>query len=178
MKDLLEKVELEEEEDRKMKLLILLGPPGSGKGTQTQLLEKDGWARISTGDLLRIIVTKDTEVSKKIKSILAKGKLVKDEIVFELVKDEINKQKNRNIVLDGFPRNKSQAKMIFDFAKNYDIIIVLLKVDEEEIIRRNVARRLCKNCQKIYNIYFHLKKRINVMNVVLNCIKGKMIKKK
>ena len=70
-----------------MRLLILLGPPGSGKGTQAHLLEKEGWARVSTGDLLRQIVDRKNELSRKIKMILAEGKLVKDDIVFELLQE-------------------------------------------------------------------------------------------
>lgn len=136
-----------------MRLLILLGPPGSGKGTQSHLLEEQGWARISTGDLLRQIINSENELSRKIKTTLAEGKLVKDEIVFELVKEELLKQKGKHIVLDGFPRNLSQAKMLMDFNKEYDIILILINLNEAEIIRRNTGRRMCKNCQKIYNIY-------------------------
>jgi len=149
-----------------MKMLVLLGPPGSGKGTQAHLLQQQGWLRISTGDLLRDIVNKDNELSKKIKTILAAGKLVKDEIVFDLIKEEILNNKDKDIVLDGFPRNAAQAKMLIKFALNYDIIIILMKLTDAEIIKRNTARRICKNCQRIYNINLLP---INQTNVCIEC---------
>lgn len=138
------------------KFLIFLGPPGCGKGTQAQLLENYNWLRISTGDLLRENVYNQTELGKKIQQIMEKGELVNDEIVFEIIKNKIISSASDKYILDGYPRNLNQAKLLSEFAKNIKakFFIFLIELNDSEVIKRNSGRRICKNCQKIYNIYF------------------------
>jgi len=168
MKDLLEKEELEVEEVNMKRFLILLGPPGCGKGSQAQLLENYNWVRISTGDLLRENVYKKTELGKKVQEIMERGELVSNEIVFEIIKNKINSSNSDKFILDGYPRNYNQAKLLSEFIKGIDAIlyIVLIELKDEDIIKRNSGRRICQNCQKIYNIYFSPPKEENVCD---NC---------
>ncbi|MDK2849577.1 MAG: adenylate kinase [Candidatus Woesearchaeota archaeon] len=128
--------------------IVLLGPPGSGKGTQAKILsEKLGLKHISTGDLLREETKKETPLSKKIKEILDEGKLISDEFVFEILKQNLPSD---NYILDGLPRTVSQAKMLDDMVK-IDFIF-LIDVEDEFIVERIVNRRMCPKCGRIYNL--------------------------
>ncbi|OGF61660.1 MAG: hypothetical protein A2Y62_03030 [Candidatus Fischerbacteria bacterium RBG_13_37_8] len=139
-----------------MKNLVLLGPPGSGKGTQAQLLEEKCWVRISTGDLLRENIKNETEIGKKVMQIMSTGKLVDNETVFELVKNKIENLQIEKAILDGFPRNLQQAMLLEEYSRKREdeFIIVLIELSDYEIARRNTGRRTCSNCEKIYNIHF------------------------
>ncbi len=125
--------------------IILLGPPGSGKGTYAQMLEPK-FKRISTGDLLRHI-NKNTKIGKEISDILSEGRLVPDDIVIKLIEKEINKE---NIVFDGFPRTLEQAKLL-DKITTIDKV-VLLKVSDDIIIKRLAGRMQCLKCGRVYHI--------------------------
>jgi len=134
-----------------MKLLIL-GKPGSGKGIQSdKICEKYKTTHISTGDIFREILKKQSPLSKKIKNIINSGKLVSDEITNEIVKNRLSQADCKNrFLLDGFPRNLFQAEFLSQIE---DInAVVYLKVNDKEIIKRISSRRVCPNCKAVYNI--------------------------
>lgn len=132
--------------------LIIIGAPGSGKGTQTSRLKsKFNIPMISTGDIFRKEIKDETELGKKIKKYLDAGKLVPDEVVIEVMKDRISKPDCANgFLLDGFPRTLEQAKALDKIVK-LDACINL-DVPKEIIVDRLSARRTCKNCGEIYNL--------------------------
>lgn len=136
--------------------IILFGPPGVGKGTQAKLLaEKYNLNHISTGDILRAEIQKNTELGNKIKSILEAGKLVSDDIMIDIIKQAIRSDKLKNgIILDGFPRTVAQAislKKLFEEINDKIDFVIYLDVDEKQIIERLENRFSCENCGKIVN---------------------------
>jgi len=130
--------------------IILLGPPGSGKGTQAEKLNDDlGLVRLSTGDMLREAVRNDTELGKMAKEYMDKGALVPDDVVIGLMKERIAALKE-GFVLDGFPRTVQQAEALAEFVEIDHVIN--LDVDDEELVDRLTKRRSCPDC----NVVFHL----------------------
>ncbi|MCM5558421.1 adenylate kinase [Pleomorphomonas sp. JP5] len=125
--------------------LILLGPPGAGKGTQAQkLVDRYGIVQLSTGDMLRAAVAAGTEIGKKAKAVMDAGQLVSDEIVIGIVSDRIDEPDAKNgFVLDGFPRTVAQAealdKLLADKKLKLDAVIEF-KVDAEKLVDRIVRR--------------------------------------
>lgn len=143
--------------------LVLLGAPGSGKGTLSELLiKKYNFHHISTGDLFRKIVEENSELSSEIKKFMSLGKLVPDELTNKLARREIEKLENCNIILDGYPRNVEQAEFLNNFI-TIDMAIYL-DVNEDIIVKRLTGRRICDKCGKIYNIYFSDIKQENICN--------------
>ncbi len=140
--------------------IILLGPPGAGKGTQAKMIsEKYGIPQIATGDILREAVAKGTELGKKAKEYMDRGELVPDEIVIGIVKERLKQPDCENgFILDGFPRTLAQAealdKMLEELGKKLDAVINI-DVPEEEIVKRIVNRRTCKNCGAVYHLIFN-----------------------
>jgi len=138
--------------------IILLGPPGAGKGTQAQLLVKNhGFRQVSTGDILREAVKNGTELGIKAKEYMDKGELVPDSIILELIEDVIYRQKSgeKNVIFDGFPRTVVQAEGLDKLLKKYSDKLdsaILLKVDNEELIKRLTSRRVCPECNTVYNL--------------------------
>lgn len=132
--------------------IILLGAPGSGKGTLAKKISRDfGLPQISTGDLFRAIVKLDSPLANRVKEIMASGGLVPDEITIEMVKDRIKKSDcEKGFILDGFPRTVAQAKALEDFAKIDSVILV--ELPNETIIERLSSRRTCPKCGEIYSI--------------------------
>ena len=132
--------------------LILLGPPGAGKGTQAQfLVEKYGLPQISTGDLLRKAVAEGTELGKIAKEYMDAGKLGPDDLILSLVKERMEKPDCAGgYILDGYPRNLAQAEAMEKLAK-VDIVINL-NVPMEELVNRLTSRRTCKGCNAVYNL--------------------------
>jgi len=132
--------------------LILLGPPGAGKGTQAQfLVEKYGLPQISTGDLLRKAVAEQTELGKIAKEYMDAGKLGPDDLILALVKERIDKPDCSNgYILDGYPRNLAQAEAMEKLAK-VDVVINL-NVPMEELVNRLTSRRTCRQCNAVYNL--------------------------
>jgi adenylate kinase len=132
--------------------LIILGAPGSGKGTQTTRLKaKLNIPAISTGDMFRKEIKEETELGKRIKKYLDSGQLVPDEIVIDVIKERIKQPDCKNgFILDGFPRTLEQAKALDKIVK-IDACINL-SVPKEIIVKRLSARRTCKNCGEIYNL--------------------------
>ena len=137
-----------------MKSAILIAPPSSGKGTLSKVLVERGYNHISTGDMLREEINKNSPLGKSIKDIMAQGKLVDDEIVFKLIESRLNK--DEPFILDGFPRTINQAivldKLLNDLnIANYEVIY--LDISLEDALKRALGRITCE-CGESYNIYF------------------------
>ncbi|MGQ9788270.1 MAG: adenylate kinase [Candidatus Hadarchaeaceae archaeon] len=132
--------------------LIILGAPGSGKGTQTSRLKSQlNLPAISTGDIFRNEIKDRTELGKKIRKFLDSGQLVPDEIVIEVIKGRINQPDCKNgFILDGFPRTLEQARALDEIAR-IDACINLA-VPKEIIVKRLSARRICRKCGEVYNL--------------------------
>ena len=139
--------------------LILLGPPGAGKGTQAKMLtEKFNIPQISTGDILRAAVKEGTEMGKRAKEYMDAGGLVPDEVVVGIVRDRLREADCDNgFILDGFPRTVAQADALqvslVDMGKELDRVISL-EVDAEALVERLTGRRTCKDCGRGYHIMF------------------------
>jgi len=138
--------------------IILLGAPGSGKGTQAQMLvEKYQIPQISTGDLLRAAVAAGTELGKKAKTVMDAGQLVSDDIVLGMIKERLAEDDAKNgFILDGFPRNEAQAEALDVLLNDLNWPLekaVLINVDKEQIVQRIVGRRTCSDCKQVYNTF-------------------------
>lgn len=140
--------------------LILLGPPGAGKGTQAQrIVERYHIPQISTGDILRAAVKEATVLGKQAKAFMDKGQLVPDEVVIGIIDERLRAPDcQAGFILDGFPRTIPQAEAlqgILDrMGKSVDFVINI-EVDPEELIRRLTGRRTCKNCGAMFHILFY-----------------------
>lgn len=140
--------------------LILLGPPGAGKGTQAaSIVEKYHIPHISTGDIFRYNIKQGTELGKKAKSYMDQGLLVPDEVVVEIVEDRLKKEDCENgFLLDGFPRTVVQAealdKALVDMNISLDKVINI-QVDKELLIERAVGRRICRECGATFHIKYN-----------------------
>ena len=150
--------------------VIFLGAPGSGKGTQAQMLQAhSGLHSISTGDVLRKEVANQSEIGKVAKSFMDSGRLVPDEVVIDIIKNTIT-QKNctKGFILDGFPRTINQAieldKMLSIFAKKIDKVFNF-EVGDEVLIKRISGRFSCKKCGSVYNRYFKPEKKDGLCDV-------------
>ena len=133
--------------------IVLLGPPGSGKGTQTEKLCAElGFIKISTGDLLREAVRNGTPLGIKAKGFMDTGKLVPNDLVVDLIKEKMRSMKG-GVILDGFPRNLEQAQML-DRITRVDLAIDL-EVNEEKLVKRLTMRRTCKNCNAVFHLEFN-----------------------
>ena len=140
-----------------MKNIMFIAPPAAGKGTQAELVvEKYHIPHISTGDILREISKEDSEIGNYVKETLASGKLVKDEITYQLIEDRLSKDDcKKGFIIDGFPRNIDQAYEYDKILKNlgYEVgNVILINIDKKTLEKRITGRRLCENCNAIYNI--------------------------
>lgn len=144
-------------------LLVLFGPPGSGKGTQAELLSSRlGFVHYSTGDVFREHIKKKSPLGLKVENYVASGGLVPDEIVLEVVEDFVREHLQSPIVFDGFPRTVPQAEGLDRLLNRFGrelTYAVLIDLDDEEVVRRLSSRRQCSNCSKIYNLTFSPPKR-------------------
>ena len=135
--------------------LILLGPPGGGKGTQSKFLEKQfGLEAIVTGSLIREAIASSSEIGERAKGFVSKGRLVPDEIVVQLIKEKIKLRMN-DFILDGFPRNVRQAVFLDEILSECEIkidYIVSIGIKEKEIVSRLTGRRVCRDCGLNYHI--------------------------
>ena len=137
--------------------LILLGPPGAGKGTQaSSIVAEYGLTHISTGDIFRHNIKNETELGKKIKSYLDKGQLVPDELTIDLVWDRLSKDDCKNgFLLDGFPRTINQAEALQKGLEERGLKldkVINIDVDKNILVKRLSGRRVCKNCGETYHI--------------------------
>lgn len=137
-----------------MKNVIFIAPPAAGKGTQSNNLIELGYIHISTGDMLREEIAKESSIGNKIKDIMSSGNLVSDDIVFELITNKLE-QINKPFILDGYPRTLKQAEMLDKLLEklninNYEVIY--LDITLEEALKRALGRLTCE-CGATYNIY-------------------------
>lgn len=141
-------------------VILFLGAPGAGKGTQAALISKKlGIPHISTGDIFREAVSLGTELGKKAKEYMDRGELVPDEIVIGIVKERISQDDCKNgFVLDGFPRTVAQAEALDAVLQEMGMKIdhvFNVEVSEDEVVRRLTGRRTCKSCGAVYHVEFN-----------------------
>lgn len=137
--------------------IVLLGAPGSGKGTQAQRLQaKYGVPQVSSGDLLRDAVARGTELGLKAKEVMAAGQLVSDDIVLGLIRERLSRaDAAKGFILDGFPRNSQQARALSELLEQLHQpleAVLLLDVDRDALLQRLAGRRTCPTCGRVYNI--------------------------
>ena len=135
--------------------LILLGPPGAGKGTQARLLvEERNMVQLSTGDMLRAAQSSGTEMGKRVAEVMARGELVTDEIVIGLIEEQLTTVQADGFIFDGFPRTLAQADALGDLlaktGQGLDAVIEM-RVDDEALVARITARSTCGDCGEVYN---------------------------
>ncbi|MFC4590454.1 adenylate kinase [Sphaerisporangium corydalis] len=139
--------------------VVLVGPPGAGKGTQAQFIASNlSIPKISTGDIFRANVSGGTELGKLAKEYMDRGDLVPDEVTVAMVRDRLGEpDAQEGFLLDGFPRNVPQAqilnKMLAEFGTSLDAVLELV-VDDEEVVRRLAGRRTCRSCGKVWHVVF------------------------
>ena len=155
--------------------IILFGPPGAGKGTQADNIVKNfNLYKISTGDLLREEMKKNTDLGKKIKTKIDQGLLVSDDIINNLIVEILSSKKNINgLIFDGYPRNLNQVKSLDSLINKYNQKIscaLSLNIDKETIIKRVLGRLVCTKCGLTFNKYFNPPKK-EKYNCRLNYLK-------
>jgi len=142
-----------------LKRIVLLGPPGAGKGTQAKILAaQNGLVHLSTGDILRDEVARDTELGRKAKGYMNRGDLVPDQLIIDMIKGRLDG--DGGFILDGFPRTAPQAEALEKIA-TIDVAINIA-LSRGEVIRRLSSRRVCRECGKIYNLLYNSPKKEGV----------------
>lgn len=135
--------------------IILLGPPGAGKGTQARFLtEERGMVQLSTGDMLRAAKDSGTEMGQKVAEVMERGELVTDEIVIGLIREQLQAAPDKEYIFDGFPRTLKQAVALKDLLAELDLsldAVIEIRVREEALIKRISGRATCGNCGEVYN---------------------------
>lgn len=148
------------------KIIVLIGAPGAGKGTQARLLqERRGIPQISTGDIFREMKKADTPLAREVQAVMAAGNLISDDLTYQIVKDRVSREDCSGIfILDGYPRTAVQAEQLEELAKEQGKEIQAIEVDvpREELMKRLTGRRTCPVCSEIYNIYTKPPKTDNV----------------
>ena len=136
--------------------VIIIGPPGSGKGTQAiRVAEQLDLKHLSTGDLLREAVADGTELGKKAEEYMKAGLLVPDEIMLGLIREQFEALEGGGWILDGFPRTLPQAEALAELLEMKGLtigMVLLIEVDNEEIVGRLTSRRVCSDCKAVYNL--------------------------
>ena len=140
------------------KIIVLIGAPGAGKGTQARLLEeRRNIPQISTGDMFREMKNLDSPLAREVQEIMSSGRLISDELTFQIVRERTAREDcSGTFILDGFPRTARQAEMLEDLAaeQNKEIKAILVDVPLENLEKRMTGRRSCPVCGEIYNVYF------------------------
>jgi adenylate kinase len=140
------------------KIIVLMGAPGAGKGTQARLLqERLKLPQISTGDIFRALKNSQTPLAQEVREVMAAGQLVSDDLTIRLVRERTAQEDCKNgYILDGFPRTPAQAATLEKLAKEQgkQITAILIDVPHELLIKRMIGRRNCPICGELYNIYF------------------------
>lgn len=148
------------------KIIVLIGAPGAGKGTQARLLqEREGIPQISTGDILREMKALDTPFAREVAATMKAGKLVSDDVLYTIVKDRTSQEDcSIGYTLDGYPRTAVQAEQLEGLARDQGFEIAAIEVDvpRDELMKRLTGRRSCPVCGEIYNIYSKPPKSDNV----------------
>lgn len=139
--------------------LLMMGPPGAGKGTQAAMLvKKFSIPQISTGDMFRAAISEGTELGRQAQSYMSQGKLVPDEVTIGIVRERLNKSDCANgFILDGFPRTVAQAdalKKILDDTGRQLTAVINIHVPTEKLIARAIGRRICRQCGATYHVEF------------------------
>src|SRR5918998_4476728 len=151
------------------KIVVLMGAPGAGKGTQARLLqERTGLPQISTGDMFRELAKADTPLAREVREVQAAGRLVSDELVIRVVEERTGREDCRGgYVLDGFPRTIPQAEMLERLAagQGKEIQAVLVDTPLDVLEKRMTGRRSCPVCGEIYNVHFKPPKSDNVCDL-------------
>jgi adenylate kinase len=139
--------------------IVLVGPPGAGKGTQAQFIASHlAIPKISTGDIFRSNVSQGTPLGRQAKEYMDRGDLVPDEVTIAMVRDRLGEEDAADgFLLDGFPRNVPQAetlkKQLLDWDQRLTVVLELV-VDEDEVVRRLSGRRTCRRCERVWHIMF------------------------
>lgn len=148
------------------KIIVLIGAPGAGKGTQARLLqERKGIPQISTGDMFREMKKSDTPLAREVQEIMASGKLISDELTYEIVRERTSREDCKDgYILDGYPRTAVQAEQLENLAQEQNKTIHAIEVDiaRDELLKRLTGRRSCAICGEIYNIYSKPPKNDNI----------------
>ncbi len=135
--------------------IILLGPPGAGKGTQARrLVEERGMIQLSTGDMLREAKDSGTEMGERVAKVMAAGELVTDEIVIGLIEEKLKGDNGGGFIFDGFPRTLAQADALGDLLEKYGKTldaVIEMRVDDDALVRRITGRFTCGNCGEVYH---------------------------
>ena len=140
------------------KIIVPMGAPGAGKGTQARLLqERLGLPQVSTGDMFRALKDAQTPLAEEVRAIMRDGRLVPDDVTARVVEERTSRPDCRGgYVLDGYPRTAAQARMLEDLAarQGHEIVAVLVDVPADVLEKRMTGRRTCPVCGEIYNVYF------------------------
>jgi adenylate kinase len=140
--------------------IVLVGPPGAGKGTQAQFIaSQQAIPRISTGDIFRYNVTSNTELGRQARNFMERGDLVPDEVTIAMVRDRLGEDDaQEGFLLDGFPRNVPQAETLKKMlTQEWDAklsVVLELVVDEDEVVRRLSGRRTCRRCERVWHVLY------------------------
>ena len=151
------------------KIIVLMGAPGAGKGTQARLLqERLHLPQISTGDIFRALKNAETPLAQEVRDIMTRGQLVPDELTIRLVKERTAQPNCKDgYILDGFPRTPAQAQSLAQLAaeQGMEIVPVLIDVPFESLEKRMTGRRNCPVCNEIYNVYYKPPRNDNVCDL-------------
>lgn len=135
--------------------LVFVGAPGSGKGTQASKLATNfSFEHVSTGDLLRAEIAKESELGKKVKKVMEDGQLVSDDLVAELLKANLDLD-SKKYIFDGYPRNLNQAKTLDEIVGNYPYQVIFFDINTDALVERLTNRRVSRDGKHIYNLKFN-----------------------